>query len=178
MPKLSAVVAIVAISTACTALQQLGNFVQPPRFDEAPGQRPEIRWLSPAADRPLGGAGVRLWARATNPNAFGFTLGTLRGTLHLQDASAATADFPIGLPLEARAETTFPIDLTIDFADLPGLADVVRRALRREPVDYRFDGTISVETARFGTPTFGPMTLLRGTMSSPPTVWMETPAGR
>ena len=179
MRKLSVVIAMLAISSACTALQQLGTFVQAPQFDEAPGRRHEIRLLSPAPDRPLGGAGVRLWTRATNPNAFGFTLGVLRGTLHLEEASAATADFPLGLPLEARGEATFPIDLTISFADLPGLADVVRRATRSDDIAYRFDGTISVETARFGTPTFGPMTLLRGTIGSPATRWPdERPSGR
>ena len=166
MRPLFAALAILAVSTGCTALQELRAFVQAPRFDEAPGQRHEIRLLSPAAGLPLGGAGVRLWTRATNPNAFGFTLGTLRGTLYLEDAGAATADFPLGLPLEAHGETTFPIDVTISFADLPGLADVVRRASRNEEIDYRFDGTISVETARFGTPTFGPMTILSGTMGS------------
>ena len=166
MRKLGAVIALLLISSACTALQQLSAFVQPPRFDEAPGQRHEVRLLSPAADRPLGGAGVRLWTRVTNPNAFGFTLGTLRGTLFLQDTNAATADFPLGLPLEARGETTFPIDLTISFSNLPGLSDVIRRAARNEAVDYRFEGTIGVQTARYGTPTFGPMTLLRGSLGA------------
>jgi hypothetical protein len=168
MRQLTAALAILAVSTACTALQQLSAFVQPPRFDEAPGQRHEVRLLSPSSGLPLGGAGIRLWTRASNPNSFGFTLGTLRGTLYLDDASATTADLPLGLPLEPRGETTFPIDLTISFADLPGLADVVRRATRNEDIDYRFDGTISVETTRFGTPTFGPMTILSGTIDSPP----------
>jgi hypothetical protein len=164
MRQLPAAIALIVVTSACTALQQLGAVLQPPRFDEAPGQRPEIRLLSPAADRPLGGAGVRLWTRVENPNAIGFTLGTLRGTLFLDDASAATADLPLGLPLAARSDAVFPIDLTISFADLPGLAESIRRATRNEPVAYRFDGTISVEAGRFGTPTFGPMTMLRGTL--------------
>jgi hypothetical protein len=158
-----AAVAIVVAASGCAALQQLSAVLQPPRFGGAPGQRPEVRFLSPAVDRPLGGAGIRLWTRVENPNAVGFTLGTLRGTLFLDDANAALADLPLGLPLEARSEAIFPIDLTISFADLPGLADVVRRAARNETVDYRFEGTISVEAGRFGTPTFGPMTVLRGT---------------
>ena len=164
MRQLFAAVALVVAASGCTALQQLSAVLQPPRFDEAPGQRPEIRLLSPAVDRPLGGAGIRIWTRVENPNGVGFTLGTLRGTLFLDDANAATANLPLGLPLDARSEATFPIDLTISFADLPGLADVVRRAARNEPVGYRFDGTVSVEAGRFGTPTFGPMTMLRGTL--------------
>jgi hypothetical protein len=164
MRQFFAAIALVVAASGCTALQQLSAVLQPPRFDEAPGQRPEIRLLSPAANRPLGGAGIRIWTRVENPNGIGFTLGTLRGTLYLDDANAATADLPLGLPLEARGEATFPIDLTISFADLPGLADVVRRAARNEPVAYHFDGTVSVEAGRFGTPTFGPMTMLRGTL--------------
>jgi hypothetical protein len=164
MRKLLSVAAVLLLSGACTALQQLGAIVQPPRFDEAPGRRHEIRLLSPAVDRPLGGAGVRLWTRVTNPNGFGFTLSTLRGTLFLEDSNAATAEFPLGLPLEARGETTFPIDIAIDFEDLPGLAAVIRRAVNNQAIDYRFEGTIGVEAGRFGTPTFGPMTILRGTI--------------
>ena len=168
MGKLSAALAILVVSVACTALQQLAAVIQPPQFDEAPDRRHEIRLLSPAIDRPLGGAGIRLWTRVSNPNAFGFTLGTLRGTLYLSDSEAATADFPLGLPLEARGEATLPIDLTVSFDDIPGLADAIRRAVRNEPLEYRFTGTIGVEAGRFGSPTFGPMTLLRGTLRTGP----------
>jgi hypothetical protein len=147
----------------CAALQQLRAIVQPPRFEESPDHRHEVALLGPAVSRPLGGARIRLWTRVTNPNGFGFTLGTLRGTLFLEGTSAATADFPLGLPLEPRASSTIPIDLIVSFADVPGLADVVRRAVRNEPVTYRFDGTIGVDAGRYGTPTFGPMTLLAGT---------------
>jgi hypothetical protein len=162
MRKLLIVVALLAASQACATLEQLRGLVLPPRFEEARDQPAEIRLLGPGANRPLGGAGIRLWAHVTNPNPFGFTLATLRGSLFLEDSRAATADFPLGLPLAAGAATTFPIDLTVSFSDLPGLADVIRRAVGRQPIAYRLDGTIGVETSRFGTPTFGPMTLLRG----------------
>lgn len=111
---------------------------------------------------PVGGAGVRLWARVTNPNSFGFTLGTLRGTLFLEESRSADVDFPLGLPLRAGEETIVPIDLSISFSDLPGLANVIRRAAGRDPIAYRLDGTIGVDAGRFGQPTFGPMTLLTG----------------
>jgi hypothetical protein len=42
------------------------------------------------------------------------------------------------------------------------LSDVVRRAARRESVEYRLDGTIGVDAGRLGQPVFGPMTLVRG----------------
>src|SRR4051812_9569253 len=89
---------------------------------------------------PIGGAGVRLWAKVTNPNPFTLTVATLKGTLFLEDARAADVDFPLGLPLAAGGETTVPIDLTISFANLPGLADSVRRAISRQPLAYRLEG--------------------------------------
>ena len=164
-PRLAAPLFALALALAnpgCAALDQLRGLVQPPRFEEAPGQPAEIRVLPPGAGLPVGGAGVRLWARVSNPNAFGFTLGTLRGTLYLEGSRSATADFPLGLPLAAGGDTVIPIDLSISFSDLPGLANVIRRAVGREPVAYRFDGTIGVDAGRFGQPTFGPMTLLAG----------------
>jgi hypothetical protein len=68
----------------------------------------------------------------------------------------------MGLSLGAGQESVVPIDLSISFAALPGLADVVRRAASDQPLAYRLEGTIGVDAGRLGTPTFGPMTLLRG----------------
>ncbi len=150
------------MSAACATLQSLRGLIQAPRFEEAPDQQAEIRLVGPSAAQPLGGAGVRIWTRVTNPNPFGLTLGTLRGTLHVEDTRAAAVDFPIGLPLQAGAGTVVPIDLSISFEDLPGLANVIRRAVAREPLDYRLDGTIGVDAGQLGQPTFGPMTLVRG----------------
>ncbi|MBA2306333.1 MAG: LEA type 2 family protein [Acidobacteria bacterium] len=162
LPRL-VVVALLALSlTACAALEQLRAFVQAPRFEQAPGQQAEIRILGPSRSQPLGGAGVRLWTRVTNPNAFSLTLGTLRGTLRIEDARAAAVDFPLGLPLRATEQTVIPIDLSVSFSDLPGLADVVRRAANRQPLAYHLEGTIGVNAGQLGQPTFGPMTILRG----------------
>lgn len=153
----------IAVSgAACAALGQLRGLVQAPRFEEAPGQPAEIRLLGPGGGRPIGGAGVRLWAKVSNPNAFGFTLSTLEGTLFLEDSRAAVADFPLGLPLSARGETVIPLDLSISFSDIPGLATVLQRAIGRQPIAYRFEGSVGVDAGRFGMPTFGPMTLMRG----------------
>ncbi len=158
-----AIVVVVALSVAgCAELQQLRAFVQPPQFEEAPDMVPSIRLLGPGSGRPLGGATVRLWARVTNPNPFTLTLGTLQGTLYLEDQRAADASFPLGLPLAARGDTTIPIDLSLSFSDLPALADSVRRAVSRQPLAYRLEGTIGVDAGRLGQPIFGPLTLLRG----------------
>jgi hypothetical protein len=151
-----------AVAAGCAQLNQLAALVRAPQFEQAPGHQPEIRVMSAGSGLPLGGAGVRLWAKVTNPNPFSLTLGTLKGTLYLEDSRAADVDFPLGLPLSAGADTTVPIDLSVSLANLPGLAETIRRAMRREPLAYRLDGTIGVDAGRLGQPIFGPMTLLRG----------------
>lgn len=158
------VLASAVLANGCATLQGLSAFIQPPRFDEAPGRRAEIRLLPSSTTNRLGGAGVRLWAQITNPNAFGFTLSTLRGTLFLDEARATTVDFPLGMPLEAGGQTVVPIDLQFGFSELPQLGNAIKRALGKQPIDYRLEGTIGVEAGRLGTPVFGPMTLLRGTI--------------
>jgi hypothetical protein len=153
---------VTLVTPACTALGGLRGLVQPPRFTEARDQPAEVTLQPPSAGRPLGGAVIRLWTEVRNPNAFGLTLGTLDGTLFLDGQRAAAAAFPLGLPLRAGQQSVVPIDLTISFADVPGLVDVVRRAARREPVPYRLDGTVGVDAGQFGQPVFGPMTMMRG----------------
>ncbi len=65
---------------ACAELNKVASLVQAPRFEQAPDRQAEIRVMGPGAGLPLGGAGVRLWAKVTNPNAFSLTLGTLKRT--------------------------------------------------------------------------------------------------
>ena len=160
--RLLGVLGVLVMASACATLESLRGLVQAPRFEEAPGQQAQIRILPPSAAQPLGGAGVRLWTEVTNPNAFGLTLGTLRGVLNVEGSRAADVDFPLGLPLRAGESTTIPIDLSISFSDLPGLASVIRRAANREPLAYHLEGTIGVDAGQLGQPTFGPMTLIRG----------------
>ena len=138
------------------SLSSLGALVQPPRFEQVPDQPAEVRLQG------LNGAGVRLWTKVTNPNPFGFRLGTLKGTLYLEDSRAADADFPLGLSLAAGGESVIPIDISISFSDLPGLSNVARRILARQAVPYRLEGTVGVDAGRLGQPVFGPMTLIRG----------------
>jgi LEA14-like dessication related protein len=141
------------------SLSSLGGIVQPPRFEQVPDQPAEVRLQG------LNGAGIRLWTKVTNPNPFGFRLGTLKGTLYLEDSRAADADFPLGLSLAAGGESVIPIDISISFSDLPGLGGVARRILARQAVPYRLEGTVGVDAGRLGQPVFGPMTLLRGETS-------------
>lgn len=148
--------ALVTSTVGCTALQSLQAFIQPPRFEQDTQNRSEIRL------RGTTGASVRIWTRISNPNAFGLTLGTLQGTLHLEGSRAATVDFPFGLPLQAQSEDVVPIDLSIDFRDVPGLRQAIARALARQPIAFELEGTIGVEAGRLGTQTLGPMTWLRG----------------
>lgn len=158
------VLTLAALPAGCATLGALQNFVQAPRFDNAPDRRAEIRLTGRSTNAPIGGASVRLWARVTNPNAFGLTLSTLRGTLFLEDSRAATVELPLGLPMAARAETEFPVDFVLSLADLPGLGDAIRRAVNRDPIGYRLEGTVGVDAGSLGSPQFGPLTLLRGTI--------------
>jgi hypothetical protein len=148
---------ILATSWGCAELNQLGALIQPPHFEQVPGRPAEVRLNG------LDGAAVRIWTRVTNPNAFGVRLGTLKGTLFLEDSHAADAEFPLGLDLGARGESDLPIDISVSFRDLPGLGGAARRILARQPVGYRLDGTVGVDAGRTGREMlFGPMTLVSG----------------
>jgi hypothetical protein len=160
--RIAACVVAGMLLTGCAELGRLSVLVQAPRFEQSPDRRAEIRMAGAGPALPIGGAGVRLWAKVSNPNPFSLTLGTLTGTLFLEDARAADVDFPLGLPLAAGGETTVPIDLTVSFANLPGLADSVRRVVNRQPLPYRLEGTIGVDAGQLGQPVFGPLTLLQG----------------
>lgn len=153
--------AVAAVSSGCASLG-MGAMVQPPSFAVAPGQEAELRLAPPTAARPLGGATLRIWARVQNPNSFGLTLAQLAGNLFLENTQAATVDFPLGLPLSARADTIIPIDVNISFSDLPGMVGVAERMLTQNRIAYRLDGTLSVDATPFGQPSFGPSTWLRG----------------
>jgi hypothetical protein len=155
---------LLATTAGCASLGPLAQIVRPPQFRQADNQPAQIRLIAPSLRNPTGGAGVRIWLEVTNPNAFGFTLSTVNATLGLQGTRAATGDFPLGLPLSAGQQTVVPLDLTIDFADVPGLASVARQVATGGTIDYQLDGTVGVETGRLGTPTFGPMLLTRGEM--------------
>lgn len=153
-------VTVLGLSTGnCATLNQL---VQPPQFSVAQGRDTQLRLLGPSTSRPLGGASLRIWARVQNPNAFGLTLAALRGNIFLENEQAGEVDFPLGLPLTASGDTIIPLDVNISFADVPDLIDVVQRMVSRNSVEYRLDGTVTVDAAPFGQPSFGPSTWLRG----------------
>ena len=154
--KVALLAAIVSSAVGCATLESLRAFIQPPRFEQDTQNRSEIRL------RGTTGASVRIWTRVSNPNAFGLTLGTLQGTLHLEGSRAATVDFPFGLPLRPQSEDTVPIDLSIDFRDVPGLGQAIARAIARQPIAFELEGTIGVNAGRLGMQTLGPTTWLRG----------------
>jgi hypothetical protein len=158
------ILAAVLSVPGCASLGGLSQIIQPPRFEQADGRPAELRILGPSRSMPVGGAGVRIWLKVTNPNAFGFTLSTLDAALSLEGSRAAHADFPLGLPLSARQESVIPVDLAFSFADLPGLAASLRQLAVGRSVQYELNGTVGVDAGRLGTPTFGPMLLTRGEM--------------
>jgi hypothetical protein len=143
-----------------------GSFNRP-GFRQADDRGNEVRLTGPSATSLLGGATVRIWTTVTNPNPFGFTVSTINGELYVDDRRAAEGDFPLGLALRPDEESTIPIDFTIRFQDIPGLATAIRQAASGGSVPYRLDGTIGVEAGRLGNPTFGPLTLLTGELRRP-----------
>lgn len=153
---------LIAASGACGSLGNLQQLIRPPRFEQAAGQPAELRLVGPTATSPLGGAGVRIWLAVTNPNPFGFTLSRVDATLMLEGNRAATGDFPLGLPLTAGQQTVVPLDLSISFADVPGLSRTLGRLASGGTAPFQLDGTVGIDAGRFGTPTFGPMTLATG----------------
>jgi late embryogenesis abundant protein len=161
----AAAVLIAAGLSACASLEGLRALIQPPQFSQAAGERSEIRLLPIQSGRPAGGATVRIWTTVTNPNPFGFTLSTMDTKLFLEDTQAAETSFPLGLPLQARGTETIPLDISLSFADIPRLAGVIRQAARGQSVNFRLDGVVGIDAGRLGQPTFGPMTLLSGTLA-------------
>lgn len=157
-----ALVAGAVVATAACASLGLGDVLSAPRFSEVPDRAATLRILGPSMERPRGGAAIRLWTRVENPNPVGLTLASLVGELFLEDARAASVDFPLGIPLPAGRDTVIPLELSVSFEDLPGLADAASRALTGQPLDYRLDGTVSVDAGALGQPSFGPSTLLTG----------------
>lgn len=157
-------VLVMALAAGCASLGPLAQLVRAPTFRQADNQPAELRLIAPSLGRPAGGAGIRVWLEVTNPNPFGFTLSTVRATLALQGTHAAAGDFPLGLPLGAGQVSVVPLDLSINFADVPGLAGVARQVATGGAVDYQLDGTVGVEAGRLGTQSFGPMLLTRGNL--------------
>ena len=158
-PTLWLALALALALGGCATLQQL---VQPLSFSAAPGQQAQLRLLGPSAQQPLGGVGVRLWARVQNPNPLGVSLTHLTGNLFLENSQAGTVDLPLGLALQANGETTFPVDVSISFSQIPALAGTLGRALGGSAVSYRLDGRFSLAAGALGAFDFGPTTLLTG----------------
>ena len=160
----SILLAAAAAGTAACATLGLGDILQAPRVEGAESRTAELRLLPPSSQRPLGGAGVRLWARISNPNPLGLTLSTLAGDLYLEGSRAAEVNLPLGLPLPAQGDTVVPLDISIGFSDLPELAQLAQRWLAGSSVGYTLEGTLGVDAGALGQPTFGPMRLLSGSL--------------
>ena len=148
--------------SGCATLAQLG--LQAPQFSVDNAQPAQLRLVGPSFGNPQGGAQIRLFARVRNPNPVGLTLARLAGALNLEGRSAARVDFPLGVPLQGNSEAVVPLDITVNFNDIPSLGSVLLRAATGGSVRYDLQGTIGVDAGVLGQPTFGPMSLLNGSM--------------
>jgi hypothetical protein len=59
-----------------------------------------------------------------------------------------------------------PLDIVVGFANLPALATVVSNAVSRGDISYNLNGTVGVDAGMLGSPTFGPMQLLQGSVQA------------
>lgn len=150
-------------AVGCASLS-LGTIVQPPTVSSVDGRDAQLALRLPGPGRPAGGASVRLWSEIGNPNDFSLTIARLAGDLFIGDAEGVAVDFPLGVPLVAGGDTIVPLDVSIDFDDLPALAEAAFDALTSGSIPYRLDATIGVDAGVLGEPTFGPSTLLRGSL--------------
>lgn len=166
---LAVLVAGAIIFPSCASLGSLGSLARiivPPTFEQARDERTEVQLTPPGLGGRLGGASIRIWTRVKNPNPFGIRLSTLDGDLYLEGTRAAIASFPLGLPLDARGDSIVPLDIRIDFADVPALGSALQRAAVGEPVAFRLDGTVTIDAGSLGQPSFGPSTWLRGELDT------------
>jgi len=155
-------IAALPLLSGCATLAQLG--IQAPQFTVDNTQQAQLRLLGPSFGRPQGGAAIRLYARVRNPNPIGITLSRVAGGLALEGQNAAQVDFPLGVPLQGGSETIVPLDISVNFNDLPGLANVLLRAATGQSIRYALRGTVGVNAGVLGQPTFGPMNLLDGNL--------------
>jgi hypothetical protein len=160
MIKMIRLAPVMVVLTGCAMLQGFG--IQAPHFRQAVEQQSHLRLLAPTGQQPLGGAALRLYVEVENPNPVGLTLATLGGDLFLEGVRAAGVNLPLGLAMRAGERTVVPIDISLSFADLPGLADAALRAVTGSPLDYRLEGIVGVDAGRLGQPSFGPMTIVQG----------------
>jgi hypothetical protein len=148
-----------ALASACAALAAA---IQMPSFQVDSAQQAQLRLLPPGPGRPSGGAAVRLFARVGNPNPVGITLSSLAGNLELEGRGAARVDVPLGVPLAAGQETVVPLDISVNFADIPSLGSTLLGAITGRAIRYRLVGTVGVDAGVLGQPSFGPTALLAG----------------
>lgn len=156
--------ALAALLPGCATLGALGNVLSAPTFAVDDSQQPQLRLLGPGPGRPTGGAAIRLYARVSNPNPLAVTLSRLAGQLELEGQQAAQVNFPLGVPLAARGQTVVPLDIAVNFSDIPGLGRVILNAVTGRAIQYRLNGTVGVDAGPLGQPSFGPMSLLSGSV--------------
>jgi hypothetical protein len=162
MARAVVLVGALPLLSGCATLAQLG--IQAPQFMVDNTQPAQLRLLGPSFGHPQGGAAIRLFARVRNPNPIGITLSRVAGGLALEGQSAAQVDYQLGVPLQGNTEAVVPLDISVNFNDIPGLANVLLRAATGQSIRYGLRGTVGVDAGVLGQPTFGPMPLFGGSI--------------
>lgn len=135
-----------------------------PSFQRVEDRPATLEVLGPSLVRLEPAARVTVWAAVRNPNDVGITLSELNGWLVLEGEEVAAVDLPLGLPLEARADTIVPLRISFDLSSLERLGGAAEAVLTRRALDYALEGRLGVDAGPLGRPVFGPRTWISGTL--------------
>lgn len=119
-------------------------------------------------------ATVRIRTRVSNPNPLALRLTGLEFDLYVNANRAASGSFAGGVDLPARGQTVLDLDVTVGLAEATRLVSDLAAAARGQRTAYRLDGTVSVDAGPLGRPSFGPLTIVTGTVSAPLSVVFPT----
>jgi len=113
-----------------------------------------------------GTALFRLSLEVRNPNAVGFKLSGLDGSLFIRNTRAATATFRGGIDVPARGSATLVLDVRVPLGAAPALLDTISTYIGGAATPYRLDSAVTIDV--FGSPQrFPEFTLVSGELAPP-----------
>lgn len=119
-----------------------------------------------------GTALFRLSLEVSNPNAVGFKLSGLDGSLFIRNTRAATATFRGGIDVPARGSAALVLDVRVPLGAAPALLDTVASYIGGAATPYRLDSAVTIDV--FGVPQrFPEFTLVSGQLA--PSAGLQIP---